>query len=131
MMRLILFVLSITFSACMFVWKTNMLADMDQKWQSMASNSASQTKPEGFADQMMAMAMAAIASGGPAAAALPVGAIPSATGAPGMAGIPDTSAIQAEIEKQLGGFSGGASGAGSFSRPKDFSARFVKARESN
>ena len=106
-----------------------MLADMDQKWQSMASNSASQTKPEGFADQMMAMA--AIASGGPAAAALPVGAIPSAAGAPGMAGIPDTSAIQAEIEKQLGGFSGGASGAGSFSRPKDFSARFVKARESN
>lgn len=130
-MRLVLFVLSITFSACLFVWKTDMLADMDQKWQTMASNSASQTTPDGFADQMMAVAMAALGGGGPAAAALSVGATPSATGAPGMAGIPDASAIQSEIDKQLGGFSGGASGAGSFSRPKDFSARFVKAREFN
>ncbi len=122
-MRLVLCVLSITFSAYLFVWKTHMLSDLDPRWDSTASR-VSGSKPKGFADQMMA----AMAGGGPAAAGFSTGA-PATSGVPGMAGMPDTQAIQAEISRQLAGFDGGSSGAGTFSRPKEFSARFVKAHE--
>jgi hypothetical protein len=128
-MRLVLFVLSITFSAGLFAWKTNMLADMNETWQSMAANPQA-SKPEGFADQMMAMAMAAMGGGGPAAAALS-GAAPSGAAAPVVPGMAETKATYDEIGKQLGGFGGGAGSSSSFSRPKELSARFVKARESN
>jgi hypothetical protein len=124
-MRLVLFVLSITFSACLFVWKTNMLADMNASWQSMAASQEA-SRPDGFAGQMMAMAMAAMGGGGTEVmGSMVVGDAAS------MPGLPDTQATYDEISKQLGGFGGSSGGGSSVSRPKEFSARFVKARESN
>lgn len=122
-MRLILFVLSITFSAGLFVMKTNMMADMQATWANAPAASSPADQGQGFADAMMAQAMAIMGAGAAANMAVPAAA-------PAMGGMPDTKALQSQIESQLKGFEMGGNPS-NFNRPKDFNARFVKARETN
>lgn len=122
-MRLVLFVLSLTFSACLFVWKTDSLGDFVQSGSLQDTSNLGTGQAKDFTDQLMAQAMAMMVS--PDAAGLASGSM--AISSPGMAGMPDTKALQSQIESQIAGSGMGATKP-TVTRPKDFSARFVKAR---
>lgn len=132
-MRLIMFVLSLTISACAFVWKMEMLSGQSQTAAGSGGAVLSAGLPTGATDptlftQFMNSAMALMPGGG-SVSGMPM-ADPSNGGIGALGQMPDSQAIASQIEAQLKNTDFGNGSGMMAAKPKDFSARFVKARPS-
>jgi hypothetical protein len=128
-MRLIMFVISLTISACVFVWKMETISGQSQATAGNGGTVLSGGLPTGANDptlftQFMDSAMALMPGGGSAMGD------PSNGGIGALGQMPDSQAIASQIEAQLKNTDFGHSGGRMAPKPKDFSARFVKARPS-
>lgn len=130
-MRLIMFVISLTISACVFVWKMEMVTGPSQV--AMGEKVLSGGGPTGQVDatlftQFMNQAMALMPNGGSASGMAM--ADPSKGGMGALGQLPDSQAIASQIEAHLKTTDFGGGVGMMAAKPKDFSARFVKARPS-
>lgn len=127
-MRLIIFVLSLSLSTSIFAWKMNMFADMGYP-----ATAGQMTGGTEASDDMMSRAMQIIAGtpdGQATIETLNTDIVINGDTLSMKNGALDPKAVEAIIQDQMTGVGGSGTSMGSgFTRPKDFSARFVKARE--